>query len=484
MKVLILSIYNDTPIYNRMFELQNKYINNIAYKNIDYYFVTFRNEQNELIVKDANILYVKGTESYLGITDKTLKSLKYLLDISKYDYIIRTNISTIIHFSNLINFLDTLPKKNVYLGGVFLTLNWFDHKGGINEINIEKLSLRGLKYIQGTSIILSNDIAEYILQNSYLINHELVDDVAIGLFIRDNLPDIYRNLTSDKCCKYQVNNFSNDVVFIRNNKFIKENINRDMDIERIINVIDFLCINHKLIKNTHFPKIIHLVDKNYELLEKSNEQLKTLNPEYTIELYDDDRCRKTLFENFGQLYSDIFDFIKDHPIKHDFFKVCVLYLYGGIYLDANIKPLVPISEFIDDDLDFATFISYNYNYNWPYNTQFILSKKFDENLYNIVNKYVNYYINKIDYSYCKWCLYKLMEKINDFELNVNSDNIFTYNNKKYKFFIENIVNYKDNVVYNFKNYNYQEYTSKYSNTVSAAYITYKNSVIFENFTNK
>jgi hypothetical protein len=242
-------------------------------------------------------------------------------------------------------------------------------------------------------------------------------------------------------------------------------------------------------ENSTFPKIIHLVHKNYGLLEKSHKQWKTLNPEYTIELYDDDRCRKTLFENFGQLYYDVFNFIKDGAIKCDFFRVCVLYLYGGIYVDSDIKPFIPISEFIEDDLDFATCISYNYTYylkynKFLYNPQFILAKKFDENLYNIINKYINNYINKIDYSYWAWSICQLMNKINDFDLHVNSDNIFIYNNKKYKFLIENIINNTDNIIYNFSNYNSEEYMNRYSGLIDYAYVTYKNSVIFENFTNK
>jgi hypothetical protein len=268
--------------------------------------------------------------------------------------------------------------------------------------------------------------------------------------------------------------------------------------------IDYLPIPHLDFKNCYikneislntypfkekytFPKIIHLVHKNYELLKKSSEQWKDLNPEYSIELYDDERCRQILIEKFGQLYCDIFDFIKDGPIKCDFFRVCILYLSGGIYVDADVKPLVPISQFIDDDLDFATCISYNYNNqynNFFYNPQFILSKKYDENLYNVIRKYINYYINKIEYSYWSWSICELMEKINDFELSINSDNIFTYNNKKYKFFTENIYNNQDKFVYNFSNFDYQEYFSKYSNALSYAYVTYKNYIIFENFANK
>ena len=482
MNILILSIYNETPIYKNMLEIQKKYINNN--KNIDYYFVTFKSEQTEDVVIESNFIFIKGIECLLNITDKTIKCLKHLLKIKNYDFIIRTNISTVIHFNNLIKFLNTLPKYDVYLGGTLEILNWYDHKSGINKESCEKYNLIGLKYIQGTSIILSNDIANYIVDNENLINYQIVDDVTIGLFIRENKPNIYSNLSKEICCNVNMNNFENNFIFLRNNKFDSD---RKNDIERIEKTINYLIAYDNILKNNYFPKTIHLVHKNLHLLEKSYKQWCELNPEYSIELYDDDRCKKILLEEYGQLYLDIFNFIKDGPIKCDFFRLCILYLKGGIYVDADIKPLVSLKEFIEDDIDFATCISYNYKSyknTFIYNPHFLLAKKYDEYLYKTINKYIEYYINKVEYSYWNYSICTLMEKIDDFTIEKDSNNIFIKNNKKYKFIIESLIVKSTNEYYDFFNFNYNDFTNKYKNNDIDVFCHSKNIKVFENFTNK
>jgi mannosyltransferase OCH1-like enzyme len=84
---------------------------------------------------------------------------------------------------------------------------------------------------------------------------------------------------------------------------------------------------------------------------------KKLNPEYEIKLYDDKMCEEFLLENFSQLYCDIFKFIRDGPIKADFWRCCILYKNGGLYVDADIEPIVPLKDYIDYDAEFITCIS-------------------------------------------------------------------------------------------------------------------------------
>lgn len=269
-------------------------------------------------------------------------------------------------------------------------------------------------------------------------------------------------------------------LLIRNKQFD----DRQLDVERIANIIELQCIHHRLTKH---PKVIHLIHKTVEQLEKSRQQWQSLNPEYTIELYDDERCKRVLMEHFGTLFVKVFEFIKDGAIKCDFFRVCVLYVYGGIYADADIKPLLPLSAFVEEDTDFATCISYNYlpnNHRFSYNPQFILSKKGEDILYRVMNKYVSSYINRVEYAYWEWSICKWMEKIDDFELSSTGNNIFHRHHKKYQFFIENICGRKGEVIYNFSNFNHREYVAKYNDVVSHAYITHENSPIFENFGNK
>lgn len=496
MNILILTIYNDTLEYNQMRQSQIKI--NIA-DNIDHFFITFNENITEDIAinHDNKIIYIKGKEHILNITHKTIKTLQYFLLNSEkhYDYIIRTNISTIINYSNLQIYLSNLPKNNVYIGGTLETLNWIDIKSGINIDSIKQFNLIGLKYIQGTSIILSNDVAKYIINNENIINHSIVDDVTIGLFIRENLHDIYSNLDSMLCAKVSYNNFDKDSVFIRNNSYHLRNLNanRILDIERIENIINYINFNNKQTNVVNYndniiqPKTIHLIHKKYELLEKSANCWRVLNPEYAVELYDDDRCMQILLEHFGQLHYNIFNFITDGSIKCDFFRLCVLYIFGGIYADADIKPYVPINEFIDEDLDFATCISYNYkphNQIYNYNPHFVLVKKNNKYILDIINKYVEYYINKIEYKYSNWSICNLMTKIFDFDITSNGKNIFIHNNQKYKFFIETIHCTKTGDLFNFSNFNYANYKSNYEEKYAHIYCSCEGKIIFTNFENK
>ena len=95
------------------------------------------------------------------------------------------------------------------------------------------------------------------------------------------------------------------------------------------------------------PKVIYMCDKELSFIEKYSENWKNLNPDYEIKLYNDKMCEDFLREEFSELHSDIFKYIKDGPIKADFWRVCVLYKDGGVYSDIDIEPLIPLSKFIN-----------------------------------------------------------------------------------------------------------------------------------------
>jgi hypothetical protein len=168
-----------------MLKIQQSYCHN--YENVHSYFVTYRSNQNADIEVEKDILYVKGEETYLGITRKTVDGMEYLLNhLQNIDYVVRSNISTVINIPELLTYCQSLPKKNVYTSGIMNELQWFDPVGGI----VDK-SLWGTKYASGTSIILSKDVAESIVQRKREIRHDVVDDVSIGVFMTKSFPNNY-----------------------------------------------------------------------------------------------------------------------------------------------------------------------------------------------------------------------------------------------------------------------------------------------------
>jgi len=211
------------------------------------------------------------------------------------------------------------------------------------------------------------------------------------------------------------------------------------------------------------PKIIYMCHKELKYIAYYSENWKKLNPEYEIKLYDDNLCKVFLLNKFGQLFVDIFNFIKDGPIKADFWRCCILYKYGGFYVDADIDPLVPIDSFLENNIDFISCISKNFN-DLNFNPHFIGCYKNNKILKDCINYYINFYFENKMYIYWDWSIVKCFQEImtrNKIIINKIEDIILNNDNLKFQFFVEEIPSKQ--------NYNLNDY-----------YCTYKNIIIFYN----
>ena len=74
------------------------------------------------------------------------------------------------------------------------------------------------------------------------------------------------------------------------------------------------------------------------------------NIEYKLWNKEDcDNLIKSDFYIYSQLWDDFFE-----PIQQvDFIRYCILYKYGGIYLDCDIKPVKPFDELFDKEFFFV-----------------------------------------------------------------------------------------------------------------------------------
>ena len=240
MSILILCIYNNTPRNIKLLEIQRQ--NAVKHNLIDYYFITYDDNMNEEYKLANDTLFIKGKETNMNILDKTIKSLHLFINmkVKKYDFIVRTNISTAFNYNLLYKYVSELPKNNVYIGGILFKLDWIDECYGITKQNIKKYSLKHLYYFQGTCIILSLDVVTFMLDNANKLIHDVVDDVALGLFVKTYLPKAYaymeliKSINFPKCSKlYSIKETSilkTDSVFYRHNSF-----NDDEDITNMIN---------------------------------------------------------------------------------------------------------------------------------------------------------------------------------------------------------------------------------------------------------
>ena len=120
--------------------------------------------------------------------------------------------------------------------------------------------------------------------------------------------------------------------------FFKEKSNTILTYDniKILDCIDF---------NECIPKIIYMTYK-YLPPEYVFNRWKELNKDYTIDFSLDCDCISFLIDNFDSTLSDMFINIKEGMYKADLWRLCKLYINGGVYADIDLVPYISIDEII------------------------------------------------------------------------------------------------------------------------------------------
>ena len=198
MKLLVLIIAHDDPIYIGMQEQWKRYMNN--FDNIKCYFIKYKTdiENYAIIDESANTIYIKGKESLIpGCLDKTIKSLYYLLDKNyEFDYLLRTNLSSVWNFDILCDFI----KNNKFLiAGV-------QGKHKLDRVHF-------VNFIAGSGILLHIDMCKILMNNRHLLNYNIIDDVALGILLKQYINSslkVYLN-------RFEMYNYENKPYLINKN---------------------------------------------------------------------------------------------------------------------------------------------------------------------------------------------------------------------------------------------------------------------------
>lgn len=246
MKICILIIYSFSEQYALMKNILQNYYS--KYNNEIYFYFLESNEKlaNDIEFHD-NTISVKLPETCLNIMHKTIKSMEAVCNKHKdFDFLIRTNISTVIDISNLMKFLHSIPKNDIFCGGGTMNLQWLDHHYGIRD-----KSLFGTLYIQGTGIIMSRNIVNSMCKNKTKFNYSVIDDVSFGVFIKQYH---YNILQSSKWLqKYNAkikwlsdSSNVNEICKIPNLVFYRnKSKNRENDIKHIKEITNILLQKNK-----------------------------------------------------------------------------------------------------------------------------------------------------------------------------------------------------------------------------------------------
>ena len=174
-KILYLILYNENLDHeNEMKRVLDRYVNNFSH--VKTYFVAFKKLNNKEYEINGNTIYFNGIESYIpGVLDKTIKTIRLLTTNLTYDYLVRSNISTVIDLTKLTNLLANIKNTNIYATG--WTLVGCKKCGPKNFL---------LSYASGTSIILDKVSAKYLLDNADKLRYDIIDDMSIGLLMKSN----------------------------------------------------------------------------------------------------------------------------------------------------------------------------------------------------------------------------------------------------------------------------------------------------------
>jgi hypothetical protein len=164
--IFIIISSSDNSVYEKF-----KFLNIIYLKNyrpiIKYFFVEFRNNQEEIVIEENDHIYIKGEESINpGMILKTCKAFEYINTHYDYEFVIRTNLSTVFHMPNLLEYLYIIPNTNAC--------------GGFNYRS----------FITGTGIILTKDVANQIVDNFlfYDITKHNEDIIISGILNKLKIP--------------------------------------------------------------------------------------------------------------------------------------------------------------------------------------------------------------------------------------------------------------------------------------------------------
>lgn len=113
-------------------------------------------------------------------------------------------------------------------------------------------------------------------------------------------------------------------------------------------------INYKIIL-TRMNKTIYMTyNKNVPKI--VFDRWIALNKEYKIELSLDNECIDFLKLHFNDYLVDLFIKIPEGMYKADLWRLCKLYIYGGVYADIDLVPYLDI-ETLDPDITFYSCLS-------------------------------------------------------------------------------------------------------------------------------
>lgn len=100
------------------------------------------------------------------------------------------------------------------------------------------------------------------------------------------------------------------------------------------------------------PKVIHQTWKSKSLpkeIEDVRASIAEINPGYEMRMYDDADIEEFIRKNYDAEFYEAYSKLNIGAAKADFWRYCVLYTCGGVYLDMDADIVLPLDWLIKDE---------------------------------------------------------------------------------------------------------------------------------------
>ena len=209
------------------------------------------------------------------------------------------------------------------------------------------------------------DIIERIVYNIYTLHNNKYVKNNLATVFETEAKGLVLSTTGPIAMTIAIISSNNkDTVLLDNNinNYLKYNCNKNTTISssHYSKQIDLLV---KPINKNYIPTVIYMTYYDLKMIPKYvKDNIKKYCGGYDIQIYDDEMCLIFLSKYYGQTAVNIFNNMKNGAHKSDFWRFCILYLFGGFYFDIKTvfqKPINKIFNKLEDDTTWYTVIGKN-----------------------------------------------------------------------------------------------------------------------------
>ncbi len=235
-----------------------KYIKSTS-NTFDFYFI-YGGCCNKIVKNDFYTdFYNDSVESIKNMTIKTLKFYKYIIENIKFDFVLRTNLSTLFDFVKMNEWFSNIQEKNFFSGSIISNFSY--------EYTL----------ISGVNTVFSCDIVNFLNDNFYKFSYDENEDVETSKMVFNNVKNInFKSiiridfLSENTMLYHKCSEIDNDDIFC----FRFKSNNRDNDVKNMNYILNKIILkkldykkNIKFIKCENpemniYSKSIYIINKN------------------------------------------------------------------------------------------------------------------------------------------------------------------------------------------------------------------------------